>query len=83
MGDKKTQTMQTYRLWLVALAFGYVLAGSAVEAARSDYMRALGVIPFNDDVEAPNFMLPTPDGKTLQLRDFKGKLVLLNFWATW
>jgi cytochrome c biogenesis protein CcmG/thiol:disulfide interchange protein DsbE len=83
MGDRKTLTIQTCRLWMVALAFGCMLAGGAAEAADAEYMRAMGVIPFNDDVEAPNFMLPTPDGKTLQLRDFKGKLILLNFWATW
>ncbi|WP_423149522.1 redoxin domain-containing protein [Rubrolithibacter danxiaensis] len=32
---------------------------------------------------APNFTLPTPDGKQMQLNDFKGKYVLLDFWASW
>lgn len=83
MGDRKTLTIRACRLWMVALAFGCLLSGGAAEAADSDYLRAMGVVPFDDDVEAPNFMLPTPDGKTLQLRDFKGKVILLNFWATW
>ena len=83
MGNQNTLNMQTYRLWMVALACGYILAGGAVAATSQDDMRAMDIIPFSDDVEAPNFVLPTPDGKTLQLRDFKGKLVLLNFWATW
>lgn len=32
---------------------------------------------------APAFTLKTPDGKTVSLSDYKGKAVLLNFWATW
>lgn len=33
--------------------------------------------------EAPNFELTTLDGKTVHLTDYRGKAVLLNFWATW
>jgi thiol-disulfide isomerase/thioredoxin len=32
---------------------------------------------------APNFTMTDSQGKTLQLSDFKGKPVLLNFWASW
>ncbi|MHB8301601.1 MAG: TlpA family protein disulfide reductase [Acidobacteriaceae bacterium] len=32
---------------------------------------------------APAFTLKTPDGKTVSLSDYKGKAVLINFWATW
>ncbi len=32
---------------------------------------------------APNIKGQTPDGKTLSLADFKGKYVLLDFWASW
>ena len=33
--------------------------------------------------QAPNFELPTPEGKKVQLSDFKGKYVLIDFWASW
>jgi cytochrome c biogenesis protein CcmG/thiol:disulfide interchange protein DsbE len=33
--------------------------------------------------DAPDFELKTLDGKTVHLRDYQRKAVLLNFWATW
>jgi|HubBroStandDraft_5_1064220.scaffolds.fasta_scaffold05880_3 peroxiredoxin len=34
-------------------------------------------------VEAPDFALLTLDGHKVKLSDYRGKAVLLNFWATW
>ena len=33
--------------------------------------------------KAPNFVLKTSSGKTIELAKLKGKAVLVNFWATW
>ncbi|MCP5046924.1 MAG: TlpA family protein disulfide reductase [bacterium] len=35
------------------------------------------------DTKAPGFSGQNPDGKTISLSDFKGKVVLLDFWASW
>ncbi|MBX2932484.1 MAG: TlpA family protein disulfide reductase [Chitinophagaceae bacterium] len=32
---------------------------------------------------APEIALPTPNGKMMQLSSLKGKLVLIDFWASW
>ncbi len=32
---------------------------------------------------APDFAIPSLSGDKIKLSDYKGKLVLLNFWATW
>jgi thiol-disulfide isomerase/thioredoxin len=32
---------------------------------------------------APAWSLKTPDGKSVSLADLKGKVVLMDFWATW
>lgn len=36
-----------------------------------------------DDKKAVDFKLKTPDGKEIKLSDYRGKVVLLDFWATW
>lgn len=33
--------------------------------------------------EAPDFALPTMDGETFRLSAHRGKVVVINFWATW
>ena len=35
------------------------------------------------EAPAPNWELKDLDGKTVHLSDFKGKVVILDFWATW
>jgi peroxiredoxin len=33
--------------------------------------------------EAPDFMVPSLDGTPIKLADYKGKYVLVDFWASW
>lgn len=39
--------------------------------------------PMKDKGATPDFTVVAPDGKKLSLKDFRGKIVFLNFWASW
>ncbi len=48
------------------------------EPARHEELRDT-----SDRKKAPDFSLKDANGKVVHLSDFKGKVVLLDFWATW
>lgn len=37
----------------------------------------------SDFQKAPSFSLPDPEGKTVRLEDFSGKVIYLDFWGAW
>jgi cytochrome c biogenesis protein CcmG/thiol:disulfide interchange protein DsbE len=41
------------------------------------------LLPEDQRKIAPGFSLTNADGKSLNLADYRGKVVLLDFWATW
>ena len=63
-----------------ALLLGYLVAGCST-TPRS--VNAASVKPDKDRRPAPDFALKDADGKIVHLSDYKGKVVLLDFWATW
>jgi peroxiredoxin len=40
-------------------------------------------VAIKDNLPAPDFTFPGLDGKMVSLSDYKGKVVLVNIWATW
>jgi peroxiredoxin len=72
-----------------ALRFPALIAGTLVMAAclftgcSSETVRAASVKPDKERKDAPEFTLKDADGKVVHLSDYRGKVVLLDFWATW
>jgi peroxiredoxin len=56
---------------ILALAFGVV------------WLQSSKYEPLVVGMTAPDFSLPDMQGKTQRLSDHRGKVVFLNFWATW
>lgn len=48
-----------------------------------DYKLVPKLQPLKERDPAPDFTLPDPNGKKVSLKNFRGKVVFLNFWATW
>lgn len=71
------------RLCFVVVLFFLSSASITAAAPAPDPMQALGLQGPNETVEAPGFSLPDLTGKKIRLKDFRGKLVFLNFFATW
>ena len=60
--------------------------GAAADDAGGTTMVAIGLVDNRSvqvDELAPDFRLQDLDGRVVMLSDFRGKTVVLNFWATW
>ena len=57
--------------------------GKYLDRARSSRHGAPKLVGDVRGVTAPAFDLATLDGRRVKLADYRGKAVLLNFWATW
>jgi thiol-disulfide isomerase/thioredoxin len=66
---------------LIGAIMGMLAAGKYLDRTRKH--GPLKLVGDVKGVQAPDFDLPTLDGSRLKLSDFRGKAVLLNFWATW
>lgn len=74
----------TVVLAIVVLAVSAMIYFGAYKARRSTVADGMpGVAGNVRGKMAPDFELKTLDGKTVRLSDFRGKAVLINFWATW
>ena len=80
---------------LLFLVGGALFAGGAPEAdpregeepagkeSVASQLEAIGVQPISREIQAEPFELATLHGPTVNLESYRGRLVLLNFWATW
>ena len=73
------------RTWLVStimvVAIGQSVLSVLAERGVTAPAAQRGIIKTGD--EAPNFRLRDMKGEMVALSDLRGKVILLNFWATW
>ncbi len=68
--------MRQNTVGVVALG-SLLLWGCGVEGLGSDWKQV------EPRVEAPTFTLPQLDGTPVNLSDYRGRVVIMEFWATW
>ena len=66
--------------WPAILTAGLLLATTMLVGGCSE---EAGLIPADEAKPAPRFQRPNLEGGTVRLADFEGRVVVLNFWATW
>ena len=66
------------------IVLGILLWGqTAMAAPVASLVQAAGLRAMDQPQPAADFQLPGLDVQLLRLQDQRGKVVLLNFWATW
>ncbi len=68
---------------LLAMVLATALAGSSCAPPQTAASERLPVTGWQIGNVAPDFTLADPDGKSISLTDYRGKPVVINFWATW
>ncbi len=81
---------QTHKLVVLLASAGILVGFIAMVEARGDERERHSMVEDvaalggeTADRPAPDWSLPTREGSTLSLRDLRGKVVFLNFWASW
>jgi peroxiredoxin len=65
------------------LTIGLLVFALCGSASGADPFTGMGVIKPKVRMEAPAFNLKDIEGGMEGLADYKGKVIILNFWATW
>ncbi|HEX3940881.1 MAG TPA: TlpA disulfide reductase family protein [Acidobacteriaceae bacterium] len=67
---------------VVPASMGYVPGSGGNQSVQQDVAGDEG-LPHLQGRLAPEFTLQNVEGKKVSLADYRGKAVLINFWATW
>lgn len=69
-----------YSLFIVLVSFALSFSS---DKSREELFLKIGIQPIKRNTRAPDFCLEDLNGKKSELNNFKGKVIFLNFWATW
>ena len=70
----------SYTLFCILFLLGFLSSAGGGEA---DLFQKVGAKQMKVKKKAPNFSLEDLNGQKVELKNFKGKVIFLNFWATW
>jgi thiol-disulfide isomerase/thioredoxin len=70
--------MNSYLMRNILLLLAFFMVANYSFAQKKNNLEGIEIGMF-----APDIVLPNIDGDTVSLSDFNGKIVLINFWASW
>jgi peroxiredoxin len=74
------------KVFLRSLSLVFILLVSLVftaEGREDDLFSRIRINPIKGDKRVPDFSLKDLTGKKVEIKQYKGKIIFLNFWATW
>jgi peroxiredoxin len=75
--------LQRSKKWALIIAIAFLLVTGLIIDRRREVSSSPNAVGPRPHLLAPDFTLPQLDGPELQLSSYRGKVVLLDFWATW
>lgn len=85
---KKRKQMKKINVLIIAAAvavvgWGFIKPTAKADAPVQQEAKSGAVVGLNIGNKAPDIKLKTPEGKEIALSSLKGKIVLIDFWASW
>lgn len=71
------------RWTLLSLVLLILLPSLSRAETIEDSLEAFGLYIFKSSIVAPDFTTTDLQGNPVRLEDYRGKVILLVFWATW
>ncbi|MCL4479316.1 MAG: TlpA family protein disulfide reductase [Deltaproteobacteria bacterium] len=70
-------------IMLIVSVVGYIGSRISNSKQSNDIQNPLTSVGPEQNEKAPDFSLPSINNNIIKLSDYRGKVVFLNFWATW
>ncbi|MFQ5771877.1 MAG: hypothetical protein ACE5HX_15185 [bacterium] len=75
--------MKKVPILIIIFAIWFIFSSSESVHTAKDPVSAAGFLKFKDKRRAPGFTVEDLEGKRINLEDFRGKTVMLDFWTSW
>jgi peroxiredoxin len=75
-----SMTKKSFFLFALLFVFSF---GPPAHSEGDELLSKIGIQSMKDKRKAPDCTLEALNGERIQLKTFKGKMIFLNFWATW
>jgi cytochrome c biogenesis protein CcmG/thiol:disulfide interchange protein DsbE len=70
-------------LWMLSGVLAVACGAASAESPASSLLTPLGLVTHPARTAPPSFSGSTADGRPVSLGAFRGRVVLVNFWASW